>query len=433
MNTKSVGVVLFNLGGPGDLSEVEPFLVKLFSDREIIELPGGASLQPLMARLIAKMRGKSVRENYMRIGGGSPQLRLTRAQAKALEHRLNELGGRDFRFTVTIAMRYSSPTSAETLGELGAADVRNLVTLTLFPHYSKATTGSSRHEFDRTLAEPRFSRLSFDVTHIEHYADNPGYLEAMTATARDAYHRIPEARRAGTVILFSAHGLPQKFIDEGDPYVRHIEATRQGILSRLNVPNRQLLAYQSRTGPVKWLGPGTEETIEELGREAILTAWIELWMPKERILEAYLNVVELGPGVFGADAAARVYFDREAGAMTREQTALLAATLPAPLSRNPAASTPALRARQRMILSRMGRWYEGPSLAEEEAIAEQPHAPERRPSEPIGLEALEDSARADPVLADTLPLDSGAVTGEDRAPAEDAPSTVPADSATERS
>ena len=269
MNTKSVGVVLFNLGGPGDLSEVEPFLVKLFSDREIIELPGGASLQPLMARLIAKMRGKSVRENYMRIGGGSPQLRLTRAQAKALEHRLNELGGRDFRFTVTIAMRYSSPTSAETLGELGAADVRNLVTLTLFPHYSKATTGSSRHEFDRTLAEPRFSRLSFDVTHIEHYADNPGYLEAMTATARDAYHRIPEARRAGTVILFSAHGLPQKFIDEGDPYVRHIEATRQGILSRLNVPNRQLLAYQSRTGPVKWLGPGTEETIEELGREGV--------------------------------------------------------------------------------------------------------------------------------------------------------------------
>ena len=169
------------------------------------------------------------------------------------------------------------------------------------------------------------------------------------------------------------------------------------------------------------------------GREAILTAWLELWMPKERILELYLNVVELGPGVFGANAAARVYFDRQAGDMTREQTALLAATLPAPLARNPAASTPALRARQRMILSRMGRWYEGPSLAEEEAIKEQPYAPERRPSEPIGLEALEDSARADPAPPDTLPLDSGAVTGEDPAPAEDAPSTVPADSATDSS
>jgi monofunctional biosynthetic peptidoglycan transglycosylase len=169
------------------------------------------------------------------------------------------------------------------------------------------------------------------------------------------------------------------------------------------------------------------------GREAILTAWLELWLPKERILEVYLNVVELGPGVFGADAAARIYFDREAGELTRAQAALLAATLPAPLSRNPAASTPSLRARQRMILSRMGRWYEGPSLAEEEAIAEQPHAPERRPSEPIGLEAMEDSAQAAPVLADTLPLDSGAVRGEDRAPAEDVPSPAPADSATESS
>ena len=80
---------------------------------------------------------------------------------------------------------------------------------------------------------------------------------------------VPAERRNRAVILFSAHGLPQKFIDEGDPYVEHIQATRWGILERLNLPNRQLLAYQSRTGPVKWLGPGTEETIEELGREGV--------------------------------------------------------------------------------------------------------------------------------------------------------------------
>jgi monofunctional biosynthetic peptidoglycan transglycosylase len=172
------------------------------------------------------------------------------------------------------------------------------------------------------------------------------------------------------------------------------------------------------------------------GREAILTAWLELWLPKERILEAYLNVVELGPGIFGAGAAARLYFDREAGDLTRAQAALLAATLPAPLSRNPAASTASLRSRQRMILSRMGRWYEGPSLAEEEAIAqtEEPQNPERRPSEPIGLDAFEADSSPDAVgIADTVPLDSESPVNEDRAPAEDEPSTVPADSATENS
>jgi ferrochelatase len=269
MSPEQIGVVLFNLGGPGDLSEVEPFLVKLFSDREIIELPGGAALQPLVARIIAKMRGPSVRENYSRIGGGSPQLRLTQEQARALEQRLNALSGGDPHFHVRIAMRYSAPTCADALGVFAAADVRQLVTLSLFPHYSKATTGSSRHEFERTLAEPRFRNLNFDVSHVEQYPDDPQYLDAFTDTVRTAFTTIPEARRGDTVILFSAHGLPQKFIDEGDPYVDHIEATRAGILKRLNMPNRQLLAYQSRTGPVTWLGPGTEETIERLGHEGV--------------------------------------------------------------------------------------------------------------------------------------------------------------------
>ena len=269
MTSEQIGVVLFNLGGPGDLSEVEPFLVKLFSDREIIELPGGAALQPLVARIIAKMRGPSVRENYSRIGGGSPQLRLTQEQARALEHRLNALTDGRPRFHVQIAMRYSSPTCADALGVFAAADIRQLVTVSLFPHYSRATTGSSRNEFERTLAEPRFRSLNFEVAHVEQYPDDPQYLDALTDTVRSVFTTIPAGRRRDTVVLFSAHGLPQKFIDEGDPYVDHIEATRAGILKRLNVPNRQLLAYQSRTGPVKWLGPGTEETIERLGDEGI--------------------------------------------------------------------------------------------------------------------------------------------------------------------
>ena len=266
---ETIAVVLFNLGGPDDLASVEPFLVKLFSDREIIELPGGATLQPLMARVIAKMRGPSVRSNYSLIGGGSPQLRITRQQAKALETRLNAATGGAPTFRVFISMRYSEPGAAEVLGQIAAADIRRIVTLTLFPHWSKATTGSSRHEFDRVLRDPRYRDLDFDIAHIEHYADDPGYLDAFTDTVQDALSHIPAERRDSTVILFSAHGLPQKFIDEGDPYVDHIQATRRGILERLNVPNRQLLAYQSRTGPVKWLGPGTEEVIEQLGHEGV--------------------------------------------------------------------------------------------------------------------------------------------------------------------
>jgi ferrochelatase len=266
-STARVAIVLFNLGGPEDLAAVEPFLVNLFSDREIIELPGGARLQPAMARLIAKLRGPSVRANYRRIGGGSPQLRITRAQANALENRLN--AGATGQYRVFIAMRYSRPSAADALEAIAAAGIRRIVTLTLFPHFSKATTGSSRNEFERALDHPRWRSAGFDIAHIEHYADNPRYLDAMAATVRDAWHRIPEDRRNRTVILFSAHGLPQRFIDQGDPYVSHINATRFGILERLDLPNRQLLAYQSRTGPVRWLGPGTEEVLTELGEDGV--------------------------------------------------------------------------------------------------------------------------------------------------------------------
>lgn len=263
-----IGILLFNLGGPDDLDAVEPFLVNLFSDREIIELPGGAWLQPLMARLIARLRGPSVRRNYRRIGGGSPQLQITRAQQQALQERLNGGGDRP-EFRVFTAMRYSRPAADDALENMLLAGISRIVTLTLFPHWSKATTGSSRSEFERTLTLPTWRGCRFDISHIEGYADDPGYLDAMTSTVRRAWDRIPAERRDKAVILFSAHGLPQKFIDDGDPYVDHIEATRRGILARLQLPNRQVLAYQSRTGPVRWLAPGTEETIEQLGHEGV--------------------------------------------------------------------------------------------------------------------------------------------------------------------
>ena len=268
MDTQTA-IVLFNLGGPDDLASVEPFLVNLFSDREIIQLPGGPALQPLMARLIAKLRGPSVRANYRRIGGGSPQLRITRAQANALEQRLNDLAGGGRHYRLFIAMRYSRPSAADALTAIAAAGIQRIVTLTLFPHWSKATTGSSRNEFDRTLASPAWRRARFEISHIDSYAGHPLYLDAMAGTVRAAWAEIPPERRARAVLLFSAHGLPQRFIDEGDPYVSHIDVTRFGILERLDLPNRQLLAFQSRTGPVRWIGPGTEEVLTRLGKEGV--------------------------------------------------------------------------------------------------------------------------------------------------------------------
>jgi protoporphyrin/coproporphyrin ferrochelatase len=267
--TRQTAVVLFNLGGPEDLASVEPFLVKLFSDREIIELPFGARLQPALARLIARMRGPSVRRNYASIGGGSPQLAITRAQASALEERLNAGFGGASSYRVFIAMRYSQPSAEDALRAIAAAGIRRIVTLTLFPHYSKATTGSSRNEFDRVLSSAPWQRFGFTVSHVDRYPDDPAYLDAMAHVVTDAWTSIPAERRRRAVVVFSAHGLPQRFIDEGDPYVTHINMTRWGILERLHIDNRQVLAYQSRTGPVKWLGPGTEEMLVELGRDGV--------------------------------------------------------------------------------------------------------------------------------------------------------------------
>jgi protoporphyrin/coproporphyrin ferrochelatase len=260
-----IGVLLFNLGGPSTLADVEPFLINLFSDRDIIELPLGALLQPIVARIIAKSRGPSVRENYRRIGGGSPQLRLTEEQARALEARLNR-GGLHVR--TFIAMRYWQPTTDQALEALASAGISRVVTLTMFPHYSQATTGSSEKELNRALQQPKWLGR-FTVTGIRSYADDALYLDAMTDNVRRALDGFAPDVRDRVVLLFSAHGLPQKFIDRGDPYLEDTEKTRRGILERLRVPNRHVLGFQSRTGPVKWIGPGTEEKLRELGKEGV--------------------------------------------------------------------------------------------------------------------------------------------------------------------
>ncbi|MBI3099609.1 MAG: ferrochelatase [Planctomycetes bacterium] len=275
MSTETVGVLLLNLGGPDNLDAVRPFLQNLFSDREIIELPGGPWLQPAFARLIARVRTRTVQEYYRLIGGGSPLLRLTEQQAKALQDRLAATSV-THRFVVGVAMRYWNPSSHEALAAMQRAGVRRIVALTLYPQYSKASTQSSVNELKRQAHAlgledgPAADRMRLTV--IDRYPRHPAYVTAIVGTILLGLNEFPETIRNRVTLLFSAHGLPQRMVDGGDPYVEEIGQTRQAVLDRLRefgVANPWKYGFQSRVGPVKWIRPYTDEVIEQLGKEGV--------------------------------------------------------------------------------------------------------------------------------------------------------------------
>jgi len=257
------GIVLLNLGGPDSLQAVRPFLTRLFSDREIIKLPGGPIGQFFIGRIIAYSRTKEVQENYAHIGGSSPIVCWSTLQGRGMVERLRSRG-HDVEFA--LAMRYWNPTTDEALDELERAGCDRLLALTMYPHYSVATTGSSVAELRRVLKR-RGSKLPLET--IEAWYDHPGYLDALAAPLRRLMSTIPPGTKP--TLLISAHGLPQHFIDDGDPYCDHIKATMAGLLARVpetaGLPT--ILAYQSRVGPVPWIGPSTEETIKRLGAEGV--------------------------------------------------------------------------------------------------------------------------------------------------------------------
>jgi ferrochelatase len=210
--------------------------------------------------MIAWKRTKEAQENYRKIGGGSPIVRWTTLQGRGLVARLRERG-HDVEFAM--AMRYWNPTTAEALDQLERAGVGRLLAVTLYPHYSMATTGSSVAELLRVMKR---RGLSLPLERIDTWYDHPGYLEAIARRVRDALAGFPSGARP--TLLVSAHGLPQHFIDAGDPYCEHIDITVKGVLSRLpDLPH--VLGYQSRVGPVKWIGPSTDEVIRGLARDGV--------------------------------------------------------------------------------------------------------------------------------------------------------------------
>jgi ferrochelatase len=241
-------VVLLQMGGPDSLDAVEPFLRNLFSDRDIIRL-GPAFLQPVIARWIARRRAPKVEEQYEKIGGRSPIREFTLAQATALEERL----GGDFRcFT---AMRYWRPSTIEALAAVKKAGISRIVVLPLYPHYSRATTGSSVNELRRVLNQ---ARGGFTVSFIESFHDHPLYIRSLAGTITEGIAGFPIGEEV--TILFSAHSLPVSFIESGDPYLSQVEETVRLVMESLT-GIRHDLAFQSKAGPVKWLEPSTEQAI----------------------------------------------------------------------------------------------------------------------------------------------------------------------------
>ena len=250
-------VVLFNLGGPDRPEAVEPFLFNLFNDQAIITLP--QPLRWLVAKLIARRRAGLARAIYAELGGGSPLLELTRAQAEALAAAL----GGDGEAKVFVAMRYWPPRAEAVAAAVKAWGAERVVLLPLYPQFSTTTTASSLADWHRAAARAGLEVASAAVCC---YPTAPGLVRAHAELIRAAW---PEAARAGTPrLLLSAHGLPKKTVARGDPYQWQVEQTAAAVVEALAIPGLDhVVCYQSRVGPLAWIGPDTEHEIARAGRE----------------------------------------------------------------------------------------------------------------------------------------------------------------------
>ena len=248
---EKTALLLLQMGGPDSIAAVQPFLMNLFTDRDIIKI-GPAFLQPFIARRIVKKRAPKVEGYYRQIGGKSPIRELTDAQGKGVQRLLGD-GYRSF-----VAMRYSRPSTLEALAEIKREGINRIVALSLYPHYSKATTGSSLNELERVLKQ---SGVKFQVTRIDRFFDHPLYIRALAekVTAGIASFADPKA----VEVVFSAHSLPQSFIDQGDPYLAHIQETVRLVMEQVGEASHTL-CFQSKASPVKWLEPSTQDTVQRL-------------------------------------------------------------------------------------------------------------------------------------------------------------------------
>ncbi len=253
--TRKTAVILFNLGGPDSLESVRPFLFNLFNDRAIIDLP--QPLRSVLANVISSRRKHAAQLNYAHMGGRSPILPETITQAKALEAKLAARGDADYKCFV--AMRYWRPFTediAHRVQEWGADEV---VLLPLYPQFSTTTTGSSLTAWRKASALPAAA--------ICCHPASASFARAHADAILDAWHAGGEPAKPR--VLFSAHGLPQRVIERGDPYQWQVEQSVAAVSALLPPDWEKRLAYQSRVGPLKWLEPSTLSEIDVAAREQI--------------------------------------------------------------------------------------------------------------------------------------------------------------------
>ena len=256
-------IVLFNLGGPDSLDNVEPFLFNLFNDPAIINLP--TFLRYPLAKLISKKRAPTAKKIYEEMGGSSPILKLTQNQAVKLEKSLNA-NQNMVDYKIFIAMRCWKPRASETINQIKKYNPDEVILLPLYPQFSYSTTGSSINEWNEVCKKNNFQ---VKTSTICCYPTDINFINAHINEIKDNIEKYKNEK-----LIFSAHGLPEKNIRNGDPYQWQVEQTVEKIVEKMNIKNLDyILSYQSKVGPLKWIGPSTDDIILEnskLGKSIIL-------------------------------------------------------------------------------------------------------------------------------------------------------------------
>lgn len=248
-----VGVLILNMGGPDSLEAVQPFLFNLFNDPYIANF---GILQKPMAWLISTLRSKKVIEAYKQIGGKSPLKEITLSQADLLEKSLGE------KFSVKVGMNYWHPFIEESLKDFEKENIKNIIALSLYPQFCRATTSSTIERFKK------FAKGKFIYEIIDSWCDYPLFIEAWAEKISKSFNDFGEG-----FVLFSAHSIPLSLHKKGDPYISEVNKTVNAIVRKMNLKEWSL-CFQSRTGPVKWVEPSTEKAIEELAKRGIKKTFI---------------------------------------------------------------------------------------------------------------------------------------------------------------
>jgi len=279
-------VILFNLGGPDKIENVEPFLFNLFNDPAILNLP--TILRYPLAKLISNRRAPVAKKIYKELGGSSPILKLTMEQSKALETKLNQTEI-DSEYKCFIVMRCWNPRANDVIKDVQSFNPEEIILMPLYPQYSAATSGSSIKEW-RDVCKKNNYHVKTNT--ICCYPTDQNFINAHT---KEIIKKIKDLKNFK--LIFSAHGLPEKNIKKGDPYQWQVEQSVKKIVENLNIENLDwILSYQSRVGPLKWIGPSTEDIIIEnskLGKHIVLVPIAFVSEHSETLVELDIEYKEI--------------------------------------------------------------------------------------------------------------------------------------------